>query len=257
MLLHGFPELWYTWRRQLPALAQAGHRAVAVDLRGYNLSSRPPGTGSYGTKIVAGDVARLIEALGRAQADVVGHDWGAGVAWALAMEHAARVRRLAVLNGPHPVRLLAALRRPSQLVKSWYLLFFQLPWLPEVIVRRDRFLLLREGFASPPAQPGAYTEEDIERYVAAWEADGAVRAMLAYYRAMRRRSGAPRIRRIDTPVLAIWGDDDPHLERDLAEPPAKLVPDVRVVHLASASHWVHADQPARVNELLIEHFLRD
>jgi epoxide hydrolase 4 len=135
VLLHGFPEFWYGWRFQIPALAAAGFRVVAPDMRGYNLSSRPSGVEAYDVDRLAGDIRDLIHQRGADSAWLAGHDWGAGVAWAVAMNHPEVVRRLAILNLPHPRRLLTALRNPRQLAKSWYMLFFQLPRLPERAVR--------------------------------------------------------------------------------------------------------------------------
>src|SRR5438309_622169 len=139
LLLHGFPDFWYGWRRQIPALAAAGFRVVAPDLRGYDLSGKPAGVRAYGIRTLALDVATLVEKLGATRAHVVAHDWGAGVAWAFAMTHPERLDRLAILNGPHPERLLRGLRDPLQLAKSWYMFFFQIPWLPEEILRMDDF----------------------------------------------------------------------------------------------------------------------
>src|SRR5919202_6066254 len=119
VLLHGFPEFWFSWRRQLPALAAAGFRAVAPDLRGYNLSSKPRGLEAYRVGRLARDVARIIEQLGQQRAAVVGHDWGGGVAWAFAMRYPTLVERLVILNMPHPVRMLEGLRTLRQLGKSW------------------------------------------------------------------------------------------------------------------------------------------
>src|SRR3954469_13055008 len=121
VLLHGFPEFWFSWRFQLPALAEAGYRVVAPDMRGYNLSSRPPGVSAYGLDHLAGDIRELIAERGAGSALLAGHDWGAFVAWATAMNHPEVVERLAILNVPHPRRMLQGLRRPRQLLKSWYM----------------------------------------------------------------------------------------------------------------------------------------
>jgi pimeloyl-ACP methyl ester carboxylesterase len=135
VLLHGFPEFWFSWRHQLPALANAGFRVVAVDQRGYNLSDKPRGLDAYRTSVLAQDVARVIERLGVDRASVVGHDWGGGIAWTFAMGYPERLDRLAILNAPHPGTFVRHLGSPRQLRKSWYLFFFQLPWLPEVLLR--------------------------------------------------------------------------------------------------------------------------
>ena len=168
ILLHGFPELWYSWRRQIPALVQAGFRVVAPDLRGYNLSERPRHVREYSIQRLAGDVAGLVAAFGVERAAIVGHDWGAGVAWAFAMAYPERLTRLAILNGPHPERLLRSLRTPAQLAKSWYMFFFQLPWLPERLLRAGGYRRLLEPMRGE-ARPGAFTEDDLVRYREAFD----------------------------------------------------------------------------------------
>src|SRR5688500_15664384 len=160
VLLHGFPEFWYGWRGQIGPLAAAGFRVVAPDLRGYNLSSKPRGAAAYSTAKLAADVRDLIRERGAEQACVAGHDWGGVVAWVTAMRHPKVVRRLAILNVPHPRRFVrGAARHPDQWLRSWYTLAFQLPWLPERVIRAGRFRLLREGMRRDAA-PGAFSDAD-------------------------------------------------------------------------------------------------
>jgi pimeloyl-ACP methyl ester carboxylesterase len=186
---------------------------------------------------------------------VAGHDWGAAVAWATAMNHPEVVERLAILNVPHPRRFLEGVRRPRQLMRSWYIFFFQLPWLPERVVSARRFQFFRYAL-DHDARPGTLTPEDMERYIEAWAQPGAVTATINYYRGIFRQSprrAQARIRPVSAPTLVIWGDRDVALGSELAEPDPRDVPNlVRVVHLAEASHWVHHDDPDRVNGLLIE-----
>jgi pimeloyl-ACP methyl ester carboxylesterase len=167
VLLHGLPEFWYAWRHQLPALADAGYRVVAPDLRGYNTSDKPPRVRDYRPSVLTQDVADLIVALGAGSAAVAGHDWGGVLAWLLAMQHPKRVERLVILNAPHPIRFLKGLRSPRQLRRSWYILAFQLPWLPERLVAARNFQALRWALRRQPTRPGAFTVQDIDRYVAA------------------------------------------------------------------------------------------
>jgi epoxide hydrolase 4 len=262
VLLHGFPEFWYSWRRQLQPLAAAGFHVVAPDMRGYNLSDRPQGWRAYDMKFLAGDVAALIEHFGVERADVVGHDWGAAVAYGVAALHPESVRRLAILNVPHPARMLAGLKTLKQLRKSWYMFFFQLPSIPERMLRRDRFSMLKRAMRADRAKfgkPAVFSDEVLERYVQSWSQPGALTAMLGYYRAALRQSprrAGARMQPIDAPTLVIWGDHDTALGSELAEPEARWVKDVRVVHLPEATHWVQHDEPERVNELLLE-FLGD
>jgi pimeloyl-ACP methyl ester carboxylesterase len=257
VLLHGFPEFWFSWRFQVPALAAAGFRVVAPDMRGYNLSSRPRGVPAYDIDCLAGDIRDLIRERGAESAFLAGHDWGAAVAWATAMNHPEVVERLAILNVPHPRRLLHGLRRPRQLVKSWYMFFFQLPWLPERLARARRWWFFRYGFEHD-ARPGAFTPADIDRYVEAWSQPGAATATINYYRAVFRQSprrAEARIRPVDAPTLVIWGERDRYLGAELAEPDPADVPNLeRVVSLPDASHWVQHDEPERVNQLLAEFF---
>jgi pimeloyl-ACP methyl ester carboxylesterase len=258
VLLHGFPDFWYSWRFQIPALVGAGFRVVAPDMRGYNLSSRPPGMRSYAPARLAADVRDLIAERGGSRALLAGHDWGAAVAWLTAIRHPQAVERLAILNVPHPRRMVSALRRPGrQLLRSWYIFFFQIPWLPERLLAAGDWRGLRQPFED--ARPGAFTPADLERYKRAWSEPGAATAMINYYRAaLRWPPGGPTGRSlppVKAPTLIIWGERDRHLGSELAEPDPRDVPALeRVVRLPSASHWVHHDEPDRVSELLIDFF---
>ena len=256
VLLHGFPEFWFGWRSQIPALAEAGFRVVAPDMRGYNLSSRPARVAAYSIDRLAADVRDLIRERGADRAFLVGHDWGAGAAWATATNHAEVVERLAILNAPHPNRMLRGLRQPRQLARSWYMFFFQLPGLPERLLSAAGYSALRRAFDD--ARPGAFTPQDIARYVEAWSQPGAVTAMLNYYRAAFRRAsrrGQERIGQVRAPTRIIWGERDRHIGAELAEPDRADVPNLeRVVRLPDASHWVQHDEPELVGKLLIEFF---
>jgi epoxide hydrolase 4 len=262
VLLHGFPEFWYSWHGQIQPLVDAGFHVVAPDMRGYNLSDKPQGWRSYDMQFLAGDVAGLIRHFGVQRADVVGHDWGAVVAYGVAALHPESVRRLAILNVPHPARMLAGFRTLKQLRKSWYMFFFQIPLLPEWLLRRDGYAPIKLAMRTDRAKlglPTVFSDEMLERYVQAWSQDGALTGMLNYYRAALRqtpRAASARMRPIDAPTLVIWGDRDTALGSELAKPEARWVKNVRVEHLPEATHWVQHDAPERVNELLIE-FLGD
>jgi epoxide hydrolase 4 len=251
LLLHGFPEFWYGWRLQIAPLAAAGFRVVAPDLRGYNLSSKPDGIAAYGAGKLAADVRGLIQERGAESALVAGHDWGGTAAWTLAMNHPEVVDRLAILNAAHPRKLGEGLRHPSQLRRSWYFFYFQLPDLPERHARADDWEFFQDFLrdAQPP-----YTPEEIKRYIEAWSQPGAATAMINYYRfAVRHKSG--EIRPITAPTLVIWGERDRYLGPTLAEPHHDDVPNLdRVERLPDASHWVHHDEAERVNQLLIDFF---
>ena len=252
VLLHGFPEFWYAWRRQIEPLAAAGFRVVAPDMRGYNLSSKPAGVGAYDLDPLAADIRDLIAERGASRACVAGHDWGGAVAWTTAMLHPEVVERLAILNAPHPRRFIEAMRNPRQLAKSWYMLLFQLPFLPERIGPHG----FRSAFLDD-ARPGAFTPEDLKHYEAAWAQPGALTASLNYYRALSRLTpwGAERrIVPIEAPTRVIWGTRDRYLVPDLAEPRHSDVPNLdRVVHL-DTSHWVQHDEPEQIVDQLTEFF---
>ncbi len=260
VLLHGFPEFWYGWRHQLGSLAAAGYRVVAPDLRGYGGSSRPAGVAAYAPELLAGDVRDLIAERGGGDggALLAGHDWGAAIAWATAALHPQAVRRLAILNVPHPRRMLEGMRTLRQLRRSWYMGFFQLRGISERLLSAREYAALRRPFAD--ARPGAFTKTDLERYVDAWSQPGALTAMLNYYRAAfsprRGRAGSGRgLPVIEAPTLVIWGQRDRHLGAELAVPYAVDVPNLeRVAWVPRASHWVAHDEPELVNRLLIEFF---
>jgi pimeloyl-ACP methyl ester carboxylesterase/2-polyprenyl-6-methoxyphenol hydroxylase-like FAD-dependent oxidoreductase len=255
VLLHGFPEFWYSWRHQLPALSAAGYRTVAVDLRGYNLSDKPRGVESYLLPTLARDIERLIRALGSESASVVGHDWGALLAWELAMRHPEVVERLAILNLPHPERMKAGLRSARQLLRSWYVGFFQIPVLSENYLRWGDFAFIRRALRA--GSPGS-TPDDIERYVMAIARPGALTAAVNHYRGLVRLAIREPNRSvpIKAPVLIIWGEQDPYLGAELAEPDLRWVPNLRIERVPDAGHWLQIDRPEIVNALLMD-FLPD
>jgi epoxide hydrolase 4 len=254
LLLHGFPEFWWGWRRQLPALAGAGFRAVAPDLRGYNFSEKPRGIAAYRMERLAEDAAALIEALGPEPADLVGHDWGGVIAWYTAMLHPGRVRRLVVMNAPHPVAFRRELRRGGQALRSWYAGFFQLPLLPEAALRAAGYRLLDRVFERAAGRPGVFAEEELARYREAAARPGALTSMLHYYRAAVRHP-RPRPRPVPHPTLLLWGERDPALSPRLTRGLGPWVPGLRVHRLPRAGHWVQHEAADEVNDLLVR-FLR-
>jgi len=255
VLLHGFPENWYSWRHQIPALSQAGFFVVAPDQRGYGLSGKAP---PYDTTTLARDVVDLVHALGRERAHLVGHDWGAAVAWIVATDYPDVVDRLAILNVPHPAELMRALlggdRR--QLLKSWYAFFFQLPSLPERLLSAAGYRVMRRAMLGS-AKPGTFSERDLAVYLSAWSQPGALRAMLGWYRAAFR-PGSLRGRayqRIDAPGLILWGERDVALRVELAEASLRWLARGRLVRYPEATHWVHEDLPSEVNRELVAHLV--
>ena len=250
LMLHGFPDFWYGWRHQIPVLAAAGFRAVAVDLRGYNQSERPTGVAAYRIDEVARDVATLVQQLG-GPAIVVGHDWGGVIAWHLAMYHPAVVDSLVVLNAPHPVPFRRELTRlSSQPLRSWYAAFFQLPKVPEAMLSAFDFALFKRTLRQGPAQ----SESDVGEYMSAFRAPGALTAALNYYRAAARFPRA-RARAIPHPALLLWGVRDPFLVPSLTEGLGEWVPKLQVERLHDAGHWLHHTHAPQVNAGMLA-FLR-
>lgn len=255
LLLHGFPEFWYGWRRQIPALAAAGYHVWAPDQRGYNRSDKPRGIAAYGIETLAADVVALIEASGHERVYLVGHDWGAAVAWWVAGTHPERLHKLAILNVPHPAVMQRTVwRNPRQLRKSWYIFFFQLPWLPEWSLRRREFGNLIRALKGS-SRPGTFGPTELAVYRQAWAQPGALTAMLNWYRAAARQQGRmKRLGRIQVPTLMIWGVRDMALDRSLAEPSIALCDEGRLVFWEEATHWVQHEEPETVNRFLLDFF---
>jgi len=256
LLLHGFPELSRSWRHQLPALAGAGLRAVAPDMRGYGRSGGREGPFDLGT--LADDVAAMVRALGRERAAVVGHDWGGGAAWAAAALHPEVVDRLAVLNCPHPLALARALwRSPAQQLRSWYMLFFQLPWLPERLLSRRGGEAVGRALRGGSHVRAAFPWEETAPYRAAFADRAAAAAALGYYRAIPRGLSRLAGRKVEAPTLVIWGLEDRFLLPGLAAP-ERLAPflaggrppQVRLV--PGAGHFVQNEAPEEVNRALLD-----
>lgn len=255
VLLHGFPEFWYSWRHQIPVLAQAGFRVLAPDLRGYNLSNKPRGVANYRIDLLVGDVAGLIAHAGERDAIVVGHDWGGAIAWETALRRPDVVCRLIVLNCPHPAAMARGMRSPRQLLRSWYMFFFQLPWLPEAALRAENYEAIRRKFREDPVRKGAFRPEDLREYRNAIGRPGALTSAINYYRAAARFAGSEMRReraRISAPSLLIWGEQDRYLGTALVEESKRLVPQLRVERIPNASHWVQVDAPERVNRAMLE-----
>lgn len=251
LLLHGFPEYWGAWGKTIPALARAGFRVWAPDQRGYNLSDKPEGAAAYTLDQLSGDMIGLVDAAGVSQAAVVGHDWGASVAWWTATRSGERVSRLVAINAPHPVIWLRRIRESwRQRLKSSYMAFFQAPRLPEAMLGMGNWSSLVRQIKGG-ARPGAFTDADFEAYRAAWNQPGAMTAMLNYYRALKQMPNLPSLR-IRPPSLIIWGKQDAFAEPEVAYESAALCDDARVELIEEATHWVHHEEPERVNRLLLE-----
>jgi pimeloyl-ACP methyl ester carboxylesterase len=256
VLLHGFPDFWYGWRRQVPALVEAGFWVVAPDLRGYNLSSKPRGVWNYTLDRLSDDIRALINHLRVDKAHLVGHDWGGIIAWHLAMKQPQYVERLAILNAPHPAAFFRELRRPQQMLRSSYVGFFQLPRIPEWLIRRHDYALLRAVYATDPKRRGAYKRRDIERSVEAMSLPGTLTASINYYRALVQRPQRMlrSVRPIEQPVLVLWGEQDRYLVPQMLDGLEQWAPNLQIERFPEASHWVQHDAAEQVNEHLVRFF---
>jgi pimeloyl-ACP methyl ester carboxylesterase len=253
ILLHGFPEFWYGWRKQIPVLADAGFRVWAPDQRGYNTSDKPGRVRNYTIDKLSADVAELINAAGARKAIVVGHDWGGAVAWWLAANQPELVERLIILNVPHPLVLRhMLLTKPRQTLRSWYMFMFQLPSLPEWSFRRNNCQGVIKGLEAS-SRPGTFTAADFDAYHGAWTQPGAFTAMINWYRAMFRYGAPrPRNRRILPPTLVLWGAQDRFIGREAAQASLELCDQGRLVVYETATHWLQHEEPEEVNREIID-----
>lgn len=251
LLLHGFPDASFGWEKQMDALAKAGFYVVAPDQRGYNLSEKPKGKENYKLNHLVADILGLADALHLPQFHLAGHDFGALVSWSLADQHPERVRRLVILNVPHPKIMKEFLEtNRQQRVKSGYAFFFRLPVLPEIIVRANNWKMLSSAMCK------GLSDVDLNRYRAAWSQTGAMTAMINWYRCVFQQSSQDiSDKKIRVPTLMIWGKQDPHLMWQMAAESIRLCENGRLVMREDATHWVHQDEPEIVNQLLIAHFL--
>lgn len=263
VLLHGFPEYWYTWHRQLSALEDAGYHVVAPDMRGYNTSEKPHSRDAYVLPTLSRDVVGIVEEFGET-AHIVGHDWGGVVAWDLGARHPEVVETLSVLNAPH----LGAFQRellsnPGQIRRSWYAFWFQVPWLPEQLWRAASGRIFEQLFVEGPNSEDACSPEDVHRFEHAFTLPGTPTSAINYYRALFRTLGRAMLPYVGgdgppldvaVPTQLLWGLEDDALSPALTEGLGEWVSDLRVVRFPDASHWLHLDEPDAVTETLEEFF---
>jgi pimeloyl-ACP methyl ester carboxylesterase len=253
VLLHGFPEFWYSWRFQLPFLAELGYTAVAPDLRGYNDTDKPR-TG-YDVPALLEDIAGLIRKLGRERAIIVGHDWGGALAWSFAMQYPAMIERLIVMNAPHPGAFLREMRTLKQLRKSWYMFVFQLPWLPEYLLLRDHARNVARLIQAAAVHKEMFPPRDLDRYREAMSKPGAMTAALNYYRQLFRGSPGAFLGgrwQVNAPTLLIWGEQDIALGIEMTTGLEEWVPQLTIRRIADSGHWVQQEQADLVNHYLKE-----
>ena len=258
ILLHGFPENWRSWKHQIPALAAAGFSVLAPDMRGYNESDRPAERAAYHLRHLVADVAALVRAAGHPRTHIVGHDWGGIVAWTFAGMHPELLAKLVILNAPHLQLYVEKLWAPSrQTLRAWYLLLFRVPGLAEWALAARDYGAVRDMFRRMPKRP-AFSEEEIEAYVAALARPGALTAALDYYRENMTSVDAhqlARSARVAAETLVIWGEQDPALGVELLDGLPRVAPRVRVYRIPHASHWVHNEVPDEVNRELVNFLL--
>ena len=253
LCLHGFPECWYSWRHQMPLLANLGYRVWAPDLRGYGESDRPPNVEDYDVDHLMADVAGLVDASGAKSTLLIAHDWGGVIAWYFAMRQVRPLDRLVVMNLPHPACMERELRHWRQIRRSWYALFFQLPWLPEALLRARRCQAIADAFRKSAIDKSRFPDEVVDVYRENASRPGALTAMLNYYRALfrfgrkQREYGHPVI---ETPTLLLWGEEDIALCKETTYGTDRFVPNLTLHYLPNVSHWVQQEAPEKVNELL-------
>jgi pimeloyl-ACP methyl ester carboxylesterase len=256
ILLHGFPEFWYGWRKQIPVLIKH-YRIVAPDMRGYNLSDKPKDVSQYKIDVLAKDIAELIQKLGNGKAILVGHDWGAAVAWATATLYPELVTKLVILNVPHPAEMRKALLgfNLAQWRKSYYMFLFQLPWLPEWFIGKNLTEVFTKTFAkfSPSGSPPP--ENEIEEYVKAYSQPGGISGPINYYRAAMRHVDSLNFSTpLSMPVLMLWGEQDKALGKELTYNTHQYCTDLELIYDPTSGHFIQFDNPELVNEKLMEFF---
>ncbi len=254
ILLHGFPEFWYSWRQQIEPLASAGFRVIVPDQRGYNKSSKPRGAANYALSALTSDVIAIADQLHQDRVFLAGHDWGAAVAWSVALLHPQRVAKLAILNVPHPSVMRHYLNtNRRQLRRSWYMFFFQLPFVPEAVFSAFNFRLGVRSLVRS-SRPDTFSAEDLAQYRAAWSQTGALTAMINWYRAAARHPTKFSDSTVHVPTRILWGERDAFLLPEMAHDSLRYCDSADLYTFANATHWLQHEEPARVSELLIDFF---
>jgi pimeloyl-ACP methyl ester carboxylesterase len=254
LCLHGFPELHYSWRHQIPLLAELGYRIWVPNLRGYGGSTKPEGVESYRLNILVQDVAALIDASGAEEVTLIAHDWGAIIAWHFAILKIRPLTRLVIMNVPHPKCAQREMRHWHQLRKSWYIFFFQLPRLPEWLLGLNGAERIKRAFSKMAVDKSRFPDRELQVYADAASRPGALRSMINYYRALLRTGDAREIGdgMVDIPTLMIWGEEDAAIDIRCTDGTEEWVPDFELHRLPGVSHWVQQEAPEKVNAILRE-----
>ena len=252
LMLHGFPEFWYSWRYQIPEFA-TDFKVVAPDLRGYNDSDKPQSQSAYVMNELVRDVEGIISGLGYEKCVLVAHDWGAGIAWSFAYNYPQMLERLIIMNCPHPAKFSEGLRTPQQLLRSWYMFFFQLPVIPELFVQSQDYQFIENAFKGMAINKSAFSAEDINAYKDAAAKRGALTAMINYYRNIfSARMLNQNWSILEVPTLMIWGEEDTALGKELTYGTEAYVQDFQIKYIPNCSHWVQQEQPELVNQYMRE-----
>jgi pimeloyl-ACP methyl ester carboxylesterase len=250
LMLHGFPEFWYSWRHQIPEFAK-DFKVVALDLRGYNESDKPQHSSAYVMDEFIMDVEGVIQGLGYDRCVLVGHDWGGAIAWNFAYAYPEMIDKLIVMNLPHPAKLAQGLRTPQQLLRSWYIFLFQLPWLPELLLQWSDYQAIEAAFRGQPIDKSVFTPADIRAYKDAAAQRGALSAMVNYYRNFFQQGLLNREwGRLEIPTLMIWGENDAALVKELTYGTEAYVRDLQIQYIPNCSHLVQQEQPQLVNQIM-------
>jgi epoxide hydrolase 4 len=252
LMLHGFPEFWYSWRYQITEFAKY-FQVVALDLRGYNDSDKPLEKSAYVMSEFVQDVVGVIQGLGYDKCILVGHDWGGAIAWNFADNYPQMLEKLIILNLPHPAKFAQGLRTPQQLLRSYYIFLFQLPWLPELFIKYGNYRAIARAFQGMAVDKNAFTQADIDAFKAAAAKPGALTAMLNYYRNIfQQRVFKKNWSILTVPTLMIWGENDTALGKELTYDTQAYVRDLQIKYIPNCSHWVQQEQPELVN-----HYMRE
>jgi len=250
IFLHGFPEFSYAWHRQIPFFAARGFHALAPDQRGYNLSSKPRGISAYTIDKLVADMAAWIKQITTQKVILVGHDWGGGVAWMLATQHPELLKKLVILNMPHLAVIKKHLKSNfKQMLKSWYVAFFQLPFLPEIACRFQNYRFLSSSLVRT-ANKNTFTNAEIDIYKKAWRQPYALTAMINWYQAYLL-DATKTYSDVTIPTLIIWGKKDATLSAAMAKDSLKHCTQGKLIYIDDATHWLHHEKPDMLNELIL------
>ena len=254
LMLHGFPEFWYSWRHQIREFS-SDYQVVAVDLRGYNESDKPEDVQAYKIEEFIKDIQGVIKGLGYENCVLVSHDWGGAIAWCFAYAYPEMVEKLIVMNIPHPAKFREGISsNPQQLLRSWYIFLFQIPWLPEIILQSNNYQAIADAFSKMAIDKTAFSQEDLEAYKQAAAKPGALTAMVNYYRNIFPGflTNQQEWGKLEIPTLMIWGENDTALGKELTYDTQSYVKNFQIKYIPNCSHWVQQEQPRLVNQYMRE-----